>query len=250
MEATRTNPLHDAPAPPREEAMLHSLQTAPSSTGAPTCAARPTLPEDLEALGPYRLVAKIGAGSSGTVYVALSAESGEEVALKVLHGVVADQRQRFDREVAAHKRVSSPHIAGLLDAGEARLPDGRSVLFLAFELVRGGTLRDVLRGGEPLDPASAAMTIDALARGLACLHRHGLTHRDVKPENVLVSETGEIKLTDLGLIREVGDASLAASLDGTGRNTRSGAFVGTVAYASPEQIEGRPARPRMSGRSG
>ncbi len=216
---------------------LNSLLAASRAGCDARRAAEPIELPDPPDLGPYRVVAPLGRGGFGTVFSAEPAGGGELVALKLLHGIPERQRARFETEVAAHREVESEHLTRLLDAGELTLPDGRRTLYLAYELVRGGTLRDALSQEADVSDAEILAVVGAVARGLADLHVRRLVHRDVKPENVLLGPDGP-RLTDLGLIR---DAHLPQGrLSGP---TRAGDFVGTLGYASPEQIEGRPTDP-------
>jgi len=185
------------------------------------------LPEGHVLGGRYRLDGLLGIGGMGQVYRARDTALERDVAVKLLAGPeTADARQRFLREARAAAALNHPHIVAVHDLGEE---EGR--LFLVMELVAGGNLRESAQ--VPL--ASAVEIARQVALGLAHAHGHGLVHRDVKPANVLVQESGErpvVKLADLGL---------AVSSGGRGgtRLTLEGAIVGTVAYLAPEQALGR-----------
>ena len=193
-------------------------------------------------LGPYEIVTLLGRGGMGEVYRALDTRVARTVAIKVLPSEAADQpdrRQRFEREARAVARLNHPHICALYDVGRQ---DG--VEFLVMEYLDGETLAARLaRGPLPLDEALTHAA--ALAGALARAHREGITHRDIKPSNVMLTEGG-VKLLDFGLakLRERGDASTPRSaLDDLSTGAAlspEGTLVGTIAYMSPEQLEGRP----------
>jgi eukaryotic-like serine/threonine-protein kinase len=177
--------------------------------------------------GPYRLEETVAEGGMGRVYRALDTRLNRHVALKFLTHVVAsaETRQCFQREAQAASALNHPHILAVFDIGES---DGRQ--YLVTELVDGGTLRD----WPLLAPRSWREIVELLvgvADALAAAHGAGIVHRDVKPENILVTTSGYAKLADFGL---------ATSLDNAGTRT----FAGTVAYMSPEQAEGKPADAR------
>lgn len=179
---------------------------------------------DPVAVGPYRPLRRLGAGGMGQVYLA----TGEHglVAVKVVHPALAhhDQfRARFAREVKASRNVVSPWTAAVVDAD----PDA-DVPWLATEYVRGVPLDVAVRAAGPLPPATVHLIAANLARALAAIHATGLVHRDVKPGNVMLGADWP-RLIDFGISR---------ALDGT-RMTSTGSTVGTPAYMSPEQAEGR-----------
>ena len=179
------------------------------------------------------------------MYRALDTRVARTVAIKVLPADVAEQaerRQRFEREAKAVARLNHPHICALYDVGRQ---DG--VEFLVMEYLDGETLAARLaRGPLPLDEALKHAA--ALAQALARAHREGITHRDIKPSNVMLTEGG-VKLLDFGLakLRERGAASRPELVEGSPLDDQStgaalspeGTLVGTIAYMSPEQLEGR-----------
>jgi eukaryotic-like serine/threonine-protein kinase len=138
-------------------------------------------------------------------------------------------RARFEREARSAARIDHPAVVDVHDQGD----DGER-LFLVMELVEGGTLRDVLRARGAVGVPAAVAVLDPVLAGLAEAHRLGLVHRDVKPENVLISRTGEVKVADFGLV--VAAAQAGAS--------HAGMILGTVAYLSPEQVVTGRADPR------
>jgi serine/threonine protein kinase len=191
-------------------------------------------------LGPYEVVALVGAGGMGEVYRARDRRLGRDVALKVLrleHAADPERRRRFDREMLALAALNHPNILSLYDAGSA---DG--IVFAVFELLAGDTLRRRLERG-PLPPRKAADCASQICRGLAAAHARGIVHRDLKPDNLAFAADGTLKILDFGLAR----SSCAGGEIGTGdaqTSTAAGAVMGTTPYMSPEQARGRPADAR------
>jgi len=177
----------------------------------------------------------------GDVYRALDARVGRTVAVKVLPPAAAaqpDRRQRFEREARAVARLNHPHICTLYDVG--RQDD---LEFLVMEYLDGETLGARLSRG-PLPLGEALAHGAALAQALASAHREGITHRDIKPSNVMLTESG-VKLLDFGLakLRERDSGTEKSPLDDLSTGlalSPEGTLVGTIAYMSPEQLEGRP----------
>ena len=183
----------------------------------------------------------------GDVYRAIDTRVGRTVAIKVLPPDAAaqsDRRQRFEREARAVARLNHPHICTLYDVGQQ---DGLE--FLVMEYLDGETLGARLARG-PLPLAEALKHAVALAQALARAHREGITHRDIKPSNIMLTESG-VKLLDFGLAKlrdpstasGQGPAILRSPLDDQSTGTAlspEGTLVGTIAYMSPEQLEGRP----------
>nr|WP_043845944.1 Stk1 family PASTA domain-containing Ser/Thr kinase [Arthrobacter crystallopoietes] len=180
--------------------------------------------------GRYLIQSRLARGGMSTVYLATDMRLDREVALKIMYPHLADDPsflERFVREAKSAARLSHPHVVGVQDQGF----DGQ-VAYLAMEYVPGHTLRDVLRDKGALSPRLALALLDPVVEGLAAAHSAGLVHRDVKPENVLMSSDGRIKVGDFGLAK-------AAS---TTSNT--GTLIGTVAYLAPELVTGSPADAR------
>ncbi|MGF1595693.1 MAG: protein kinase [Acidimicrobiales bacterium] len=172
-------------------------------------------------------VEPIGAGGFGTVYRARDESHSRQVAIKMLSGVQLDERasRRFDRERQAMGIVGAhPHVAQVFSSGFA--PDGRP--YLIMEYAPGGSLADHLERSGALPWDEALDIVRKLASGVAAAHEQQVLHRDIKPANVLISAYGEPKLTDFGI---------ASMLDGSQSTSNVSA---SVAYASPEQLEGRP----------
>lgn len=188
-------------------------------------------------IGPYEILAPIGSGGMGEVYRAHDSRLGRDVALKILSPALArdpDRRERFEREARAAAALNHPHIVTIHSVEEI---DG--VPFLTLELVDGQTLGDLIpAGGLPLD---RVLTIGiALADGVGAAHQRGITHRDLKPANVMLTADGRVKVLDFGLAKVKEDEQLAAAAAmPTTALTGEGRIVGTVAYMSPEQAEGK-----------
>ncbi len=178
----------------------------------------------------YAVRSKLARGGMSTVYVATDQRLERDVALKVLHPhLSADENflGRLGREAKAAARLSHPHVVGVLDQGN----DGRTA-YLVMEYIKGHTLRDLINDKGALPPRLALALIDPVVEGLGAAHAAGFIHRDVKPENVLISDDGRIKIGDFGLARAVTTA------------TSTGALIGTVAYLPPELVLGKPADAR------
>lgn len=180
-------------------------------------------------LGPYRLEEVLGEGGMGIVFRAVREPDGENVALKVLkRAFVEDEtfRRRFAHEARAAQEVSHRHLVPILEAGEI---GGRQYLAVAY--VRGRSLAQRIGDSGPL-PVDLALGVAAgVGSGLDALHDRGLVHRDVKPANVLLDETGTALLTDFGLAKGRAYTVL----------TRAGQVMGTLDYLAPELIKGEKA---------
>ncbi|MCA9316482.1 MAG: protein kinase [Planctomycetes bacterium] len=190
------------------------------------------------AVGPYRLEAELGAGGMGTVFSARDVARGERVALKVIHAHLAARpgaRERFAREATLGSRVKHPRVVRTLGAGRADV-DGRPVDYVVLEYVRGRDLAALKRSQGPLSEALLREVAAQAADGLAAIHDAGIVHRDIKPENLLVTESHELRIMDLGVARPLHAETVAL--------TSEGQFVGSLAYAAPEQLAGEDATPR------
>ena len=196
-----------------------------------------------DVVGHYRIVSPLGKGGMGEVFVAEDTRLQRHVALKVLpESVAADAsaRQRFAREAQAIAALNHPGIVTIHSVEEH---EGR--LLLTMELVEGRSLAEIIpRGGMPLEPL-LRIAIE-VADALAAAQKRGITHRDVKPANIMVAASGRAKVLDFGLakLHEVQAASDLTTMGGRNDITGEGRIVGTVAYMSPEQAEGKPVDPR------
>lgn len=186
-------------------------------------------------LGPYEVLAPLGAGGMGEVYRARDTRLGREVALKVVaarHGEDQDALRRFAREAKIAARLTHPNVCTLFDADT----DG-AVAYVVLELLDGETLATRIARG-PI-PEEEARRIGAdVARGLARAHGLGFVHRDLKPQNVFLTATGA-KILDFGLARS-GPASAADHDETASLLTEAGLLLGTVGYMAPEQLRGEP----------
>jgi class 3 adenylate cyclase/tetratricopeptide (TPR) repeat protein len=179
-----------------------------------------------EELAGYRVESRVGRGGMGIVYRAEDARLGRRVALKVLSPeFAADRRfrERFLRESRLAASLDHPNVVPVFEAGEAG-----GALYIAMRYVEGSDLGTLIERQGVLPPEVALAVVEQVAQALDAAHARGLVHRDVKPGNILVTESRHVYLTDFGLSRLVGAPSL----------TGSGQFLGTVAYVAPEQIEG------------
>jgi hypothetical protein len=189
-------------------------------------------------LGPYEIVAPLGAGGMGEVYRARDARLGRDIAIKVLptaFSADADRLRRFEQEAHAAAALNHPNILAVYDIGiQADAP------FIVSELLEGQTVRDRLNAG----PVAARKAIEQalqIAHGLAAAHDKGIIHRDLKPENVFITQDNRIKILDFGLAKltqsgpTLGAASAFATMPSP---TEPGAVLGTVGYMAPEQVRG------------
>ncbi|MFJ7130304.1 bifunctional serine/threonine protein kinase/MFS transporter [Streptomyces sp. NPDC098101] len=212
-------------------------------------------PEDPTHIGPYRLIARLGAGGMGLVYLGRS-DVGRTVAVKVVQREYAAQpefRRRFAREVAAARRVGGSWTADVLDAEtgagtgtDGGGPDGGAgtgagagveVPWVATQYIAGPDLTTVVaRDFGPLPEHSVRVLANRLARALEAVHEAGLIHRDLKPSNVLVTVDGP-RVIDFGIARAMD------SLTGDSLHTRTGMLIGSPGFMSPEQVRGRELTP-------
>lgn len=171
----------------------------------------------------YEVRSRIARGGMATVYLATDRRLERRVAIKVMHGHLADDsnfRNRFVQEARSAARLADPHVVSVFDQGQ-----DSDLAYLVMEYLPGITLRDLLRDHGRLTPRQVVDIMDAVTSGLAAAHRAGIIHRDLKPENVLLADDGRIKISDFGLAR-------AASA-----NTATGqSLLGTIAYLSPELV--------------
>ncbi|HEX5847833.1 MAG TPA: protein kinase [Rubrobacter sp.] len=182
--------------------------------------------------GRYVLGESLGSGGMGEVYLAHDGVLERDVALKVLRTQYAGDEEfaeRFKWEARSAASLSHPNIVQVYDRGETE--DGTS--YIAMEYVPGGTLKEQITRRAPFGDSDAAAVGAQIADALEAAHEQGMIHRDIKPQNVLVTASGDLKVTDFGIAR----AASAMT------NTASGAIFGTAAYISPEQALGEPVGP-------
>src|SRR5215469_8819010 len=193
-------------------------------------------------LGPYEILAPLGAGGMGEVYRARDTKLGRDVALKVLPESVAgdaERRARFHHEAQILAALNHPNIAAIYG-----LEDSSGVMALVMELVEGKPLGDYIRPrGMPL--AQALGYAIQIVAGLEEAHKLGIVHRDLKPSNVMITASGSVKLVDFGLAKLLESAKAATNLSETETlvatpKTEEGHILGTVFYMSPEQAQGNP----------
>ena len=188
-------------------------------------------------LGPYEILAPLGAGGMGEVYRARDTRLGREVAVKVLPALSAgsaEAMQRFEREAQAVAALSHPNVLSLHDFGNE---DG--VSYAVMELLEGETLRERLSAAA-VPPRKAVDYAQQMARGLAAAHDRGIVHRDLKPDNVFLTRDGIVKILDFGLARPADERAGSIGSGAQASLTASGSVVGTPGYMSPEQIRGKP----------
>jgi serine/threonine-protein kinase len=177
----------------------------------------------------YLLLDKIGKGSMGIVYKAKQSSVDRIVAIKILLDTLAQNKEfikRFDREAKIAAKLSHNNIVNAIDAGEV---GGHH--FFVMEYVEGETIKDMIERGKIFDEKVALKIVIAVAEALKHAHQRGLIHRDVKPENVILTKDGNVKLADLGLARPTADEKWAMA--------EAGMAIGTPFYISPEQVRGQ-----------
>lgn len=189
-------------------------------------------PIDPERIGPYSVVARIGSGGMGVVYLAEHAQTGSPAAVKVLRSGLTSgsAARRFEQEIEILRSLEHDGIAKVLDAGTADV-DGQSRLYCAMEYIAG---RHLLRHAElgELSVEARLRLFLRICEGLAYAHARGILHRDLKPHNILVEMGGQPKIVDFGVARW-------AATGRTSMHTEIGQILGTVQYMSPEQIQGK-----------
>lgn len=180
--------------------------------------------------GRYRVIGRLASGGMSRVYVGHDERLDRPVAIKIMNADLAHDPAfvtRFTREARAAARIWHPNVVTVHDQGTDA---GTGAVFLVMELIRGATLRAVLREYGQLTSAQALAVIEPLLTGLAAAHREGLVHRDVKPENILIDQHGRLLVVDFGLARAVAESAH------TTHSGMGGTVFGTIAYLSPEQV--------------
>ncbi|HZI16267.1 MAG TPA: serine/threonine-protein kinase, partial [Myxococcus sp.] len=225
------------------------------ATGAATADDASSSAEEASAAGPrpllrgtrvgrYVVLAPVGSGGMGVVYAASDPKLGRKVALKLVRADAdvpgAARQQRLLQEAQALARLSHPHVVSVYDAGSYQVDQ----VFLAMELVDGGTLRDWLKDGHRSWRDIVQVFLQA-GQGLAAAHAAGLVHRDFKPDNVLVGTDGRVRVTDFGLALLHASGEGEGAVTGSAGTVRLGSLVaGTPGYQAPEVLAGRPADAR------
>src|SRR3989441_10088617 len=183
--------------------------------------------------GRYKLIDELGRGSFATVYVARDTKDNRIYAVKVMHVELAsegDLLARFQREAHILLNLSDPHIVRIVDYGE-----DNGTHFIAMDYIDGQNLKYYTLTNGPMEPSRALNYAQQIAEGLDTAYKHGVVHRDIKPQNILINTKGVVKITDFGLARSRETVTL----------TQSNVFMGTAYYISPEQAEsGRSADTR------
>jgi serine/threonine-protein kinase len=173
--------------------------------------------------GRYQVRSRIARGGMATVYLATDLRLERRVAIKIMHGHLADDntfKSRFVQEARSAARLAHPNVVNVFDQGQ-----DSDMAYMVMEYLPGITLRDLLKDYGKLTPEQTIDIVTAVLGGLAAAHKAGIVHRDMKPENVLLADDGRIKLGDFGLARA------------TSANTATGqALLGTIAYLSPELV--------------
>ncbi|TFD60223.1 Stk1 family PASTA domain-containing Ser/Thr kinase [Cryobacterium suzukii] len=173
--------------------------------------------------GRYQVRSRIARGGMATVYLATDLRLERRVAIKIMHGHLADDsafKVRFIQEARSAARLAHPNVVNVFDQGQ-----DADMAYLVMEYLPGITLRDLLKDYGHLTPEQTLDILEAVLSGLAAAHKAGIVHRDVKPENVLLADDGRIKISDFGLARAANN------------NTATGqALLGTIAYLSPELV--------------
>ncbi len=194
-------------------------------------------------LGPYRILAPLGAGGMGEVYRARDTRLARDVAIKVIPAELArdpDRIKRFEQEARAAGALSHPNVCAVHDLGVHQ-----GAPFVVMELLEGESLRTKLAAG-PVPVRKAADWIAQAAHGLAAAHEKGIVHRDLKPENLFVTKDGRVKVLDFGLAKLTRPEVLAPAGETpiSIAATETGAILGTAGYMSPEQVRGEAADAR------
>jgi beta-lactam-binding protein with PASTA domain/serine/threonine protein kinase len=179
--------------------------------------------------GRYQITQRLARGGMATVYRAIDTRLTRTVAVKVMHvglGDDAEFARKFDREARAAAKLSHPNVVSVFDQGQDVAGSNRRP-YIVMEHVEGQTLRDILNRDAPLPAGRALEIMEPVLAALAVAHDAGLVHRDVKPENVLISERGQIKVADFGLAKAVSSQTNTAT---------QGLLIGTVSYLPPEIV--------------
>jgi eukaryotic-like serine/threonine-protein kinase len=221
------------PLPPETKESTPSLgseaATLPPSPDRPS----PNTGEAPESIGGYRLLRRLGEGGMGSVYEAEDPASGQRVALKLIvpqYAAAPDAVERFRQEGRLASLVRHPRCVFVHKADQ-----DNGLSYIVMELMPGKTLQDLVQEKGPLPAADGVAKALDIIDGLREAHRLGIIHRDIKPSNCFLEDDGRVKVGDFGLCK---------SLTSTVQLTRTGAFLGTPLYASPEQVRAEPLDPQ------
>src|SRR5450755_1510285 len=193
-------------------------------------------------LGPYEILAPLGAGGMGEVYRARDPRLGRDVAIKVLppsYSADPDRLRRLAQAARAAGLLNHPNVMAVYDVGS----DEAGEPYVVSELLEGETLRSALAGGT-LAPRRAVDYALQIAHGLAAAHEKGILHRDLKPENLFVTNDGRVKILDFGLAKLTQTEGQSGPQTNLPTATEPGVVMGTLGYMSPEQVKGKPADQR------
>ncbi len=185
----------------------------------------------IKTIGKYTVVKELGKGGMATVYLAIHNDLGREVALKIMHPHLAcedESRRRFELEARAVAKLEHTNIIQIYDFGSV---DGQ--FYIAMELVSGKDAERLVKANGAMPAEIAAIIASGIAGGLSAAHKNGIIHRDVKPANFIIKEDGIVKLSDFGIVRVDGAASM----------TQAESIVGTPYFIAPELIDGKKASP-------
>ncbi len=190
--------------------------------------------------GKYEITARLGAGGMGEIYKATHTLLGASRVIKVVHPQIAtntDARDRFLREARVATKIQHPNVATLYDF--AALPDGSH--YMVWEYIDGENLAQRLRTGGTLPPRQAVHIAVQVLHGLEAIHRAGIIHRDISPENIMITPDNTVKIIDLGVAKLDDDTNVS--------QTRTGIFVGKLRYAAPEQLGFLPEGEKIDSRA-
>jgi eukaryotic-like serine/threonine-protein kinase len=219
------------PGPYEDTPRLADTVTFPAVFGAgmaTTSIADPMVGHLLD--GRYQITARLARGGMATVYQGVDTRLSRTVAIKLMHvglGDDAEFARKLDREARAVARLSHRNVVSVFDQGRDDSNPGGGRPYIVMEFVDGHTLRDVINRDAPLPPSRCLELMDPVLAALAAAHDAGLVHRDVKPENVLISDRGQIKVADFGLAKAVSSQTSTAT---------QGLLIGTVSYLPPELV--------------
>jgi serine/threonine protein kinase len=214
---------------------MNSQYPSPGAPGQPA-AGDPLIGQTI---GNYLVTQKLGEGGMGSVYLAEHPHIGKKVALKVLHAEFASNQEvvsRFFNEAKAVNDIQHPNIVDIIDYGVLQMSAGDALVYFIMEFLPGITLTELIRREAPLAPERALTIALQVADALSASHKSHIVHRDLKPDNIILIQRGRehdfVKLLDFGIAKLTGDQPGS-------RRTRTGIVMGTPAYMSPEQCEGR-----------